>query len=475
MAESEKADVDTPRYTAFEMKELLIEFAMRACPNPAMTVNLKDNDLLRAATFDPVEHEAVHIGAPLYTGPNLHTALENQTYEAERNGFLNTIGDMLAPDKVLQHEIKGMLDEELKQRGHSQFLAMDVPIQRKFVIVASARIKAAMLSPDAHDPFNSLRDKYDFIVVLTTLRGGYAGTTQKQRLYFNFPETRDDSTSYFTFLARLQEATQLSVIPPLEPGEPYRPSLGPADETETRHNHDEDTGSPVNALGIMLPTPPDSFTTASAPLQPKRDEEGYTVKDGAWIYTSKLYQRVVEGKLGLEKDKKVTDKSSYDNMLLVLKSQKVTALNKEKGRVAVKPPQGTLIVEITHSMDAAAIKRWTEDQEAEAEEEKRFCSELQAQGFTDDDIGEPFGAYLKREIATEKEKASRGHFVEQYTENMKQKVKQKEAIVRDKYFSRYSPDFAQGPFDAEMEEHKEKFLTELKANLKRIPKDSSGF
>lgn len=205
-----------------------------------------------------------------------------------------------------------------------------------------------MLSPDAHDPFNSLRDKYDFIVVLTTLRGGYAGTTQKQRLYFNFPETRDDSTSYFTFLARLQEATQLSVIPPLEPGEPYRPSLGPADETETRHNHDEDTGSPVNALGIMLPTPPDSFTTASAPLQPKRDEEGYTVKDGAWIYTSKLYQRVVEGKLGLEKDKKVTDKSSYDNMLLVLKSQKVTALNKEKGRVAVKPPQGTLIVEITH-------------------------------------------------------------------------------------------------------------------------------
>ncbi|KAG4441399.1 hypothetical protein IFR05_003086 [Cadophora sp. M221] len=475
MAESEKADAETPKHTAFEMKELLIESAMRTGPNQAMTFNLKDDDLLRAASFDPHELEAVYTGAPLYTGPDLHTALENQTYEAERNVFLSTIGDLLGPDKICHHEIKGMLDEELRQRGHMQFLAADVTIQRKFLIVASARIKAAMLSPDVHDPFNSPQDKYDFIVVLTTLRGGYAGTTQKQRLYFNFPETRDDYTSYTTFLAQLQEATQLSMIPPLEPGEPYSTLSGPTDGAKTPSNNDEDTSSPVNALGIMLPTPPDSFTTASAPLLPKRDEKGYTVKDGAWIYTSKLCQRVMEGKLGQEKDKKITDKTSYDNMLLVLKSQRLTTLNEVNQRVTVMPPQGALVVEITHSMDAAAIKVWAKVQEAEAEEEKRFCRELKAQGFTDEDIGEPFGAYLKREIATEKEEASRGHYVQQQTDNMKKKVKQKEAIVRAKYFSRYSPDFAQGSFNAEMAEHKEMFLKELKANLKRIPKDSSGF
>ncbi|KAH7348479.1 hypothetical protein BKA65DRAFT_550551 [Rhexocercosporidium sp. MPI-PUGE-AT-0058] len=474
MAESEKADQDAPQYTPFEMKELLIEFAMRSASNPIMTLNLTDNDLLRAASFDPEELEAVHTGGPFYTGPDLHTALEDLTYDFERTAFLMRVGRLLTPNKVLQQDIQEMLEEEMTQRGLSKYLK-ETSIQRKIILVAGARVKAAMLLPELHDPLVLSRDKCDFIVLLTTLRGGYAGTTQKHRLYFSFPETGDHSTSYITFLARLQEATQLSVIPPLEPGEPYCTSSGPMDEAPVNRNGDEDIGTPVNALGIMLLTPPGSFTTTSTPLQSKGGGKGYTLNDGAWIYTSKLCQRVVEGKLGPEEDKRLTDKASYDDMLQVLKRQKVFFRNNEGGRTAAKPPLGALVVDITHSMDTAAIKKWTEEQEAEAEEEKRFCMQLKGEGFAGEDIGEPYGAYLKREIAAEKEKASRSHYVEQNTGTMKQKLKQKEEAVKGKYFSRYSPDFAQGPFDAEMKGHKETLLQELNVKLENIAKDTSGF
>lgn len=221
------------------------------------------------------------------------------------------------------------------------------------MIIAGARVKAAMLSPGPHDPLDSPRDKYDFEVLLTTLRGGYAGTTQEQRLYFNYPGSRDDSSSYRDFLARLQEATQLSIIPPLEPGEPYRTSSGFMDDTSALHGFDDDTGTPANALGIMLHTPPDSFTTAPAPINPRRDVKGYTVNDGPWIYTSVLNgQKSMIGKLGPEEHKKLSDKDSYDNMILVLEKQ-VGYMKNEKGVTqTVKALPKALVVHITHVRDA---------------------------------------------------------------------------------------------------------------------------
>ena len=98
-----------------------------------------------------------------------------------------------------------------------------------------------MLTPETQDAFAS-QDHFDFTVLLTTLRGGYAGTTQTQRLYFNFPKKNDTLSSYADFLALLQDASQLSVIPPLKPGEPYRTS-GFTSNPPPRYGDDNDSMS----------------------------------------------------------------------------------------------------------------------------------------------------------------------------------------------------------------------------------------
>ncbi|KAK0127259.1 hypothetical protein ONS96_006810 [Cadophora gregata f. sp. sojae] len=199
-------------------------------------------------------------------------------------------------------------------------------------------------------------------------------------------------------LVQLQDATQLSVIPPLEPGEPYRTSSTTTDPP-SRNGDNVDANNPVNALGIMLPTRPASFTTFPF-SQSRRDEQGYTIRDGPWIYTSKKNSIILKGKLGEEKGKKLEDKISYDNMIQILRGERVSVTQMS---VNASPSSlCALVVEIIHSMDRDAIKWHKEEQQAIDEEEKQFCEDLTAQGLTEDDFGEPFGAYLKKEIQMEK-------------------------------------------------------------------------
>jgi len=200
-----------------------------------------------------------------------------------------------------------------------------------------------MLTPETQDAFAS-QDHFDFTVLLTTLRGGYAGTTQTQRLYFNFPKKNDTLSSYADFLALLQDASQLSVIPPLKPGEPYRTS-GFTSNPPPRYGDDNDSNVPANALGIMLPTPPDSFTTAPTP-QLKRDTKGYTILDGPWIYTIKRGKNILKSNLREERDRKLDDKVSYDNMVQLLKDQKGSEIGNDQKSSPSSP--GTLVVEIVH-------------------------------------------------------------------------------------------------------------------------------
>lgn len=200
-----------------------------------------------------------------------------------------------------------------------------------------------MLGPEPQAAFAS-RDHFDFTVLLTTLRGGYAGTTQTQRLYFNFPKKNDTLSSYVDFLALLQDASQLSVIPPLKPGEPYRTS-GFTSDPPIRYGETSDPNVPANALGVMLPTPPDSFTTEPTP-EPEQDTKGYTILHGPWIYTIKRGQNILKSHLREERDRKLDGKVAYDNMVQLLKDQKGSEIG--NGQKSSPSSPGTLVVEIIH-------------------------------------------------------------------------------------------------------------------------------
>ncbi|KAL2064254.1 hypothetical protein VTL71DRAFT_4748 [Oculimacula yallundae] len=489
MAEVEAMDDVPSDYDAFEIKELLIESAMRSNLNQSMATHLKDEDLQRAISFEPQDLETTDYGAPYYTGVDLYTALQIQGYDLARLQYLNAIGTKLSGNPKVQEQIRDMLDVELKQRHeeklceaksvhqkvpHIRPIANSGLIYNKFVTIASARIKAAMLAPDPRDPIGQKRESFDFVVSLTTLRGGYAGTTQRQRLFFSFPENYHDSKSYIDFLAQLQDATQLCTIPPLEPGEPYRASSGSTGRFLEGYDYDEDNGIPVNALGIMPPTPPDSFTTTPAPLRPKRDVRGYTLDDGPWIYTSKLGFKVLKGKSGAEEGKKLIDKRSYDNMIQMLRSPTTIFLKDRKEKIQTPKP-GTLVVDIIHSMDLAAINRHNSELIAVKSEETQFRRDHRAAGFTSEDIGEPYGAFLKRQIADEKEKASRAHHYDKQKARTEEKVRVMAEDMRKQFFGRYSPGFAQKPFELEVESRKELLMKELEGVMKRVPKDTSGF
>ncbi|KAH7412796.1 hypothetical protein BKA64DRAFT_770558 [Cadophora sp. MPI-SDFR-AT-0126] len=470
MTDSVQANDDSPKkYSPFEVKELLIEFAMRNYHNHGMTTNLKDEDLDRVLSFELDGLETIDYGAPFYIGTDLYTALENLRYEAGRNDFLTTITVLPNSDTELLSQMRELLHEESKQLGYSAKELEHLSASQQVLIIAGARIKAATLAPEPQDASAS-RDHFDFTVLLTTLRGGYAGTTQTQRLYFKFPGEKDALSSYATLLARLQDATQLSVIPPLEPGEPYRTSSSTTDPAPL-HGGDGDANTPVNALRIMLPTPPDSFTTFPA-TQLRRDRKGYTILDGAWIYTSKRGNIVLKGKLGEEKDKKLDDKASYDNMVEILKDQDTARKGQNEKS---SPSPGALVVEITHSMDRDAIKRFEEEEEATKEEEERFRENVKADGLTDDDIGEPFGAHLKNAIATEKENASRAHWANSYQSMFEKSLKREEEILRARFLSSESPKHTQLEFDVEMEKVRSRLKKWLNQRLKGIPKGASGF
>ena len=63
--------------------------------------------------------EAVEVGAPVYVGTDIFTAIEDLRYEAGRNDFLLTIGVQAKRDQELQRQMTVLLNEESKQLGYS--------------------------------------------------------------------------------------------------------------------------------------------------------------------------------------------------------------------------------------------------------------------------------------------------------------------------------------------------------------------
>lgn len=101
-------------YTAFEVKELLIEYAMRSWQGNMMTHSFTEAEFGGMASLDPEELEAVDSGAPLYTGTNLHTALEHDIRDFKRCRYLSQIFTSRSDQDLIENVLR-LLDADLTQ------------------------------------------------------------------------------------------------------------------------------------------------------------------------------------------------------------------------------------------------------------------------------------------------------------------------------------------------------------------------
>lgn len=150
---------------------------------------------------------------------------------------------------------------------------------------------------------------YDFKVILTTLKGGYGDYLITTELFFEY------ANHFSHFLSALKDATQLSVIPPVEINRHYT--------YERAHSPDKYHGSRSRSRSTIYndssrgsPTGRSREPELALPI-PKtrnRDARGYTLDDGPWIYRIAIGNQLQPGQ-----DKNLYDEGSYLEMLQALK------------------------------------------------------------------------------------------------------------------------------------------------------------
>lgn len=164
--------------------------------------------------------------------------------------------------------------------------------------------------------------KYDFEVVLNTLRGGYGNCQQFICLYFDY------KVQFWSFVESLRSATMLSTIPPVDLTKQY--SL---DEEMDFSRSTSSQGSNSNIVSqYIVEVPARAGSVSSKVSRENLDESsrtalkfqddqesritksrGYTLEHGAWLWHDKSK--------GIRQWREVTDVSSFKKMIAYVEAQ----------------------------------------------------------------------------------------------------------------------------------------------------------
>ncbi|PBP27071.1 hypothetical protein BUE80_DR001991 [Diplocarpon rosae] len=452
-----------PRPPFWEAKELLIEYASQVYINDTLTLTAIDPRKL--ASFDPDQLFEVDDGAPLYTGPDLHVTLEagamshyreKSMQEFYNTHFKNIPQGLLA--QSFQDGVADLLEKELAKLGYQKDLFEDH--------LSKARALAIHRSKDGLIPFDSMefqeesledRAKHEFDVLLVTLRGGFPGNIDTQRLYFDF------STEYHTFLAELQDASQLSVIPSVD--------VKLTKTTSSSVEFDDEVGpNQQNALGIIHPSPTNPLAVGSGSslrqsLKEKITDRGFTVAHGPWLYrvVRNLEVISVRQKNGVDDWNREIgkDRSSYLTMVDLVKAARR------------KTPDENITVLIKHSLDEEACTRWRKYLADEAAEDQRSRDDLRANGL-DEEIGEPFMASWWKRKADENAIITENGIAAAHAEHVFQALQEERIRSTQEHSGRYSPDYVQQAITGDVSTLREK-LERAKTDAIKKRKDEVVF
>jgi hypothetical protein len=144
-----------------------------------------------------------------------------------------------------------------------------------------------------------------FKVYLHTLVGGHGDNFVVTKLFFNYREP------FVSFLSALRDATQLSVIPPVDPDSKYHQAYSPDPYTNLPSQRNNQFSIDLSRRGSPAGIPQDYHTSrARSP-----GARGYTLNDGSWIY-----RIAVRGSGQQGPNLELTDDRSYRAMVETLRT-----------------------------------------------------------------------------------------------------------------------------------------------------------
>ncbi|KAE8454242.1 hypothetical protein EG329_005167 [Mollisiaceae sp. DMI_Dod_QoI] len=372
-----------PAFNSYELKELVIEWALRNDPGEFTLYDLPKSSLEDMAMLDTNGLNANMICSTLFAGADLALTLERDERNEHRINFLRTIIGEAIKDPAVRKEVKEQLDVEIKLHNLTHAKGPDVDFAKKAQAIANARVLSKL--PGDEKFILQPQSKFDYEVILNTLRDGHGGQMNPVYLFMEF------KNSLWYFLSTLQDATQLSTIPPLYLASQYCDEEQ-IDFSKSTSSHTSELSS-ISSGSLASPKAPSETTlTAEASLDELSksahrsdgvEARGYTLDHGPWLY------RIVSGRGTSEKKSKrwhnITGVQSFEKMIKSLQEQ---SQNGEKD----------LTVAVVHSLDKAAIDRWNKIKAEGNRAEREFEERLREQGFSNEDIGEPFMKWLEKDL-----------------------------------------------------------------------------
>ncbi|EPE28725.1 hypothetical protein GLAREA_09846 [Glarea lozoyensis ATCC 20868] len=309
---------------AQETKEWVIDYATEHGLGNTLTADRKSGALSNVAMFNS-DHEDFHKDYTTTKGQDLPTALKVANLDNQHARYAHAKARWIhAPERVeLKAEVERLMDEELKL-GDGEGEGEGLSFQAKACLISGRRSRKRLYSGmDSQPSSTSTVDKrFGYQVQLQRLVDGFAGNTHVTTLYFLY------TTSFYEFRNALRDATQLCKIPPDPVVEArvisFRNPI-PNEESENNTESQRETSTTSTSSQLTNTTPseternstitPTSSTPIETPSQipaKPREQNGYLLSDGDWIYkrqklhfTDGKQMCITEdsrGKIGCEED-----------------------------------------------------------------------------------------------------------------------------------------------------------------------------
>ncbi|KUJ19375.1 uncharacterized protein LY89DRAFT_489373 [Mollisia scopiformis] len=366
-----------PRFSAPEMKELAIEWALRTGEDQLVIYDLPKSSLENMTMLDTDNLDMNMLDSAFLTGSSSTLDFKHEEREEKRLIFLRSLmKQCFSRDITLKMETMKLLDEEIESLGLSDSLHNSAFKEKAFA-VAKARLSAKHFGTK-NLTLKSIK-RFDYQVALGVLRGGHGGHYEILDLYFDF------KNKFWFFLEILQETTQFSMIPPINLEE--QQDDGEEVDFSSSTTSQDSVPSSISSSGSLTSTRTMSESTlrsrSSLNSTPQPDQDtgavkrrGYTLEHGPWLYRISEQGRSARAKRGAWHN--ITSLASYNKMIIQFQEHS----HSHEG----KPP----IVSIIHYLDKVAVAQWSRIRANEERAEREFLKLIKESGFDDEDIGEPF-------------------------------------------------------------------------------------
>lgn len=150
-------DATHGNYTSYEIKELMIEWALRRSLSSFMVADTIDIDLSDVALLDIGALDSADAGEPWYSGPDMHTSLEHDMRTMQREAWLTSFLKSVGDEQILR-QVRKMVEDELKKRSLLESVGDTASLlQRVSCYLVDIVHKADRHSVQSHSPASDQR------------------------------------------------------------------------------------------------------------------------------------------------------------------------------------------------------------------------------------------------------------------------------------------------------------------------------